>query len=154
MKSSLILSQGVATITIGGGAMRKVAACRECGEEREIAAFGLCFMCYRQVERAVKRQPEIPVKDRHNPGLPKDGQRIVTAHAQVMAGLGKLGISKTDIRAVLDIIRPYLPAYVAEYLRHAGRSEESPPVNSEHALTAVHRSQEPEESEESNRSEQ
>jgi hypothetical protein len=35
--------------------MRTVSVCRECGEEREIAAAGLCFKCYRAQQRTKKR---------------------------------------------------------------------------------------------------
>jgi NMD protein affecting ribosome stability and mRNA decay len=122
--------------------MRKVESCRHCGEEREIAAHGLCFKCYRETERAIKRQPDAVEQrrvDRHNPAIRKDAQHIFSAYAQLMVSLGKLGVSKADVRSVVDIIRPYLTP-IAEYLRHSGQLEQ---VNSEQAPEAVHGSQGP-----------
>jgi hypothetical protein len=35
---------------------RKIESCLNCGEEREIAAHGLCFRCYLRNERAEERK--------------------------------------------------------------------------------------------------
>lgn len=139
--------------------MRKVEQCINCGEEREIAAFHLCFKCYRQTERALSRGPV----DRHTAAVTKERQRLFQAYANLMVALGKLGVSKVDVEAVVELVRPYLSP-IAEQLRHAGMptgkpcenfpappdvgpeqsGETQPAVNSEHdvLLFTVHKDEE------------
>jgi hypothetical protein len=54
--------------------MRKTAACINCGEPREVAAFGLCFKCYRRDKRDCNQISLTP--DRHNPGLRREHKKI------------------------------------------------------------------------------
>jgi hypothetical protein len=128
--------------------MRKVERCLNCGEEREIAAFHLCFKCYRQRERALSSGPV----DRHTAAITKERQRLFQAYAALMTALGKLGVSKVDVEMVVEIVRPYLTP-ISEQLRFAGMAtgkpcegtptppdleteEERSPVNSEQKYVA------------------
>jgi hypothetical protein len=53
---------------------RTVASCNQCGDEREIAAHGLCFRCYRQRER--KEHADLWNKpDRHATAMKKAQRR-------------------------------------------------------------------------------
>ena len=83
--------------------MHRVDHCKKCGEERELAAFGLCFMCYRQQERASNR-----IVDRHNPGIRSEQYRLVSGYCQVLKALSMLGINKDDIVQIQAILAPYL----------------------------------------------
>ena len=98
-------------------AMRKLESCLNCGEEREIAAHGLCFKCYRQVERTASN-PARSV-DRHAGAIRKEHQKLFTAYSQTITGLGKLGLSKADLHAVIQVMRPYLEP-ISDYLRDSG----------------------------------
>jgi hypothetical protein len=142
--------------------MRKFERCINCGDEREIAAKGLCYTCYRQQAREKDRWPV----DRHSGAINKERQKLFQAHAALMVALGKMGVGKADIEDVIRIVRPYLTP-ISEQLRFAGMAtgqpfpstpappdledepeeeEKSVPVNSEHdaVLFTVHR---PEDSE-------
>jgi len=135
--------------------MRKVEQCLNCGEEREIAAFHLCFKCYRQHERALSRGPV----DRHTTAITRERQKLFQAYAGLMVSLAKLALNKVDVEAVVEIGRPYLVP-ISEELRFAGMAsgqpcegtpappdeegsdpEESPTVNGEHdvLLFTVHK---------------
>jgi hypothetical protein len=101
--------------------MRKLEQCINCGEEREIAAFHLCFKCYRQRERAFSSGPV----DRHTAVITKERQKLFSAYAQLMTSLGKLGVNKTDVESVVEIVRPYLTP-ISEQLRFAGMATGQP----------------------------
>ncbi len=96
-----------------------------CGEVREIAAHGLCFKCYRAAERA---EDNDAVLDRHTGAIQKERQKLFRAYSEVMVGLGKLSVNKHDVKAVIQILRPYL-ALIAEMLRDSGTKPDR--VNSE-----------------------
>jgi hypothetical protein len=83
---------------------RKVDACMNCGEERGIAAHGLCFQCYRRQERAADRT----YVDRHNPGVSPDQKRILSGFAKLMAGLGDIGVPRGAVLLIRRMISPYL----------------------------------------------
>jgi hypothetical protein len=101
--------------------MRKLEQCLNCAEEREIAAFHLCFKCYRQHERALSRGPV----DKHTAVITKERQKLFLAYAQLMTSLAKLGVNKTDVESVVEIVRPYLTP-ISEQLRFAGMATGKP----------------------------
>lgn len=75
--------------------MRREDGCLNCGEVREIAAYGLCFRCYRRKDRAKDRQ--FAAVDHHNPGLRKEHQKLLRGFTSVMVGFSNLGVSKSDV---------------------------------------------------------
>lgn len=54
---------------------RRLGSCMNCGEEREMAAFGLCFKCYRREDRAKDRM--FAAVDRRNPGIRREHKKLV-----------------------------------------------------------------------------
>jgi hypothetical protein len=84
--------------------MRHTDACLNCGEQREIAAHGLCFTCYRREERAADRK----FVDRHNPGVTPDQKRILAGFSKLMAGLGDIGVPRGMVLLIRRMISPYL----------------------------------------------
>jgi hypothetical protein len=93
--------------------VRRIDGCINCGEEREIAAHGLCFKCYRKKERDDDRK--FAGVDRHNPGLNKEHTKLLRGFTQVMVGLSDLGVSEADVLSVRRILEPYL-VLVANFL--------------------------------------
>jgi hypothetical protein len=105
--------------------MRRTDGCMNCAEVREIAAYGLCFTCYRKNERARDRQTaEV---DRHSPGLRREHKKLFRGFTGVMVGLSALGVSNDDALKVRQIIGPYLEP-IAKFLAPGGETGE---VNSE-----------------------
>lgn len=96
--------------------MRRIDGCINCLEEREIAAHGLCFKCYRAAERA---QDKNTVIDRHTGAIQKDRLRLFRAYSEVIVGLGKLRVNKRDLKTVIRVLRPYF-APIGEMLRDSG----------------------------------
>jgi hypothetical protein len=84
--------------------MRKLICCRNCGEEREMAAHGLCWKCYRREERANDR----PRVDRHSPGVRREHKKAFRGFTNLMLGLSDLGVSKNDVLAIRRMVEPYL----------------------------------------------
>jgi hypothetical protein len=111
--------------------MRKVDSCMNCGEQRELAAHGLCFKCYRNTERARQRATEAELTDRHNPGIRKQHKQLFRGLASIMSGLSDVQASKSDVLAVRSIISPYLEP-IAQYLEQTRFS-----VNSEHTSSGA-----------------
>ena len=109
-----------------GTHMRRTDGCLNCGEEREIAAHGLCFTCYRQAERAGDRQRTR--MDRHNAGVRRDHKKLIRAFAAVIAGLGDLGASRDDVLMVRRMLEPYI-APIAYFLEPAPKEQK--PTRSE-----------------------
>jgi hypothetical protein len=108
---------------------RKTGGCLNCGEEREMAAFGLCFKCYRREDRAKDRK--FAGVDRHNPGIRKEQKKLFRGFTGVMAGLSDLGVQKNDVLTIRHILDPYV-ASIAEFLRPESEHEENEcTVNSE-----------------------
>ena len=96
--------------------MRKTDGCLNCGETREIAAHGLCYMCYRRQDRSHDRLAS--VADRHNPGIRREHKKILRGFTSVMGGLGDLGVSREEVLLIRTILEPYLGP-VADYLAPA-----------------------------------
>lgn len=93
---------------------RPIDICAECGQEQEIAAHGLCFGCYRRLERKRKRQ--IAGVDRHNPALRPEHKRLFRGFNAIMAGIADLRISQADAMAMRELIGPYVTP-VEKYLK-------------------------------------
>ncbi len=110
--------------------MRRIDGCRNCEETREIAAYGLCFKCYRRDERVKDRQ--FALADRHNPGLRREHKKLLRAFTNVMVGLADLGVSRTDVLAIREILQFYLDP-IATFLAPTLRENEGP-VNREQEL--------------------
>jgi hypothetical protein len=107
--------------------MRKIEICLNCGEEREMAAHGLCFACYRRHERTQDR----PRIDRHTPAMRREHKKILRGFTSVMVGLSDLGVGRTDVVTIRRIIQTYLEP-IANFLAPASEVGESRQhVNSE-----------------------
>jgi len=108
---------------------RRIDACLNCGETREMAAHGLCFKCYRREDRADDRQ--FALVDPHNPGLGKEHKKTLRGFTNVMAGLSDLGVQKDDVLKIRRMLDPYV-ALITEFLGPASEREElDGAVNSE-----------------------
>ena len=90
---------------------RRLGSCMNCGEEREMAAFGLCFKCYRREDRAKDRM--FAAVDRRNPRNPPGAQEISSGDSQgVMAGLSDLGVQKSDVLSIRRTLDPSISASI------------------------------------------
>jgi hypothetical protein len=126
-------------------AERKIDQCMNCGQSREIAAFGLCFTCYRRQERAKDR----PFVDKHNPGVNPTQKKILAGFAKLMGGLGDIGVPRGLVILIRRMISPYLvpvenllsPPPPGPDTDAFPAETEIEPVNSEHISKTVHRSQ-------------
>ena len=108
---------------------RRIDACLNCGETREMAAHGLCFKCYRREDRADDRQ--FALVDPHNPGLRKEHKKTLRGFTNVMAGLSDLGVQRDDVLKIRRMLDPYV-ALITEFLGPASdRKELEGAVNSE-----------------------
>jgi len=96
-----------------------------CGEEREIAAHGLCFKCYRREDRAKDRK--FAGTDRHNPGLRNEHKKLFRGFARVMSGLSDLGVSRSDVLTIRRVMEPYLLP-ISSFLALAPDDEENSSV--------------------------
>jgi hypothetical protein len=107
--------------------MRKIDSCLNCGEEREMAAHGLCFACYRRHERAQDRARI----DRHTPAMRREHKKILRGFMGVMVGLGDLGVQKADMVAIRRMLEPYVTP-ISQFLAPTPEvAETQGPVNSE-----------------------
>lgn len=109
---------------------RKKEACTNCGEQREIAARGLCFRCYRRDERADDKK--FTAVDRHSPAIRREHKKLFRGFTAVMTGLSDLGVQRREVLAIREMLQPYIMP-IAEFLNSAPTPEETPEtVNSEH----------------------
>lgn len=118
--------------------MRRVARCEICGEERELAtkAPARCFMCYRREERARARRVDRPIIDRHNPGPRREQKRLIRAFGLVMSGLADLAVSRHDLLAIRELLKPYLLPVTPFLAGHEDTDRSG--VNSEQRIVGVH----------------
>lgn len=103
--------------------MRRIDACMNCGETRDMAAHGLCFRCYRSAQRerdGVRQGAEI---DRHGPALRREHKRLIKALAQILTGLSDLSVSGEDVMAIRKRLGPYVVS-IEPYLRSAADDPE------------------------------
>ncbi len=133
---------------------RKTAPCMNCGEEREIAAHGLCFTCYRREERAGDNP--WAAADKHNRGALKTQRKLRKVVTTILNAVdeGAELLMDQDVAGIRSILRPYFMR-MAEGLPegksrddvnsehgsdvHVHTNDEGLSVNSEHELE-VHRS--------------
>jgi ribosomal protein S14 len=111
---------------------RSIDICASCGDEKEIAAFGMCYTCYRRAARAAEEQ-----KEEWNPGL-KTQRRMQRAYSALERALVvECGLSHETadrlIRMVAIQVRP-----LADYL-----GEKPPEVDGDVNTGECSRSQEP-----------
>jgi NMD protein affecting ribosome stability and mRNA decay len=91
---------------------RTEITCSECGETGQHAAHGLCFSCYRRLQRARNTSESI---GSHNSGIRIQQRRVVRAFASVVSALSVLEVSREDMEAINEILSPYF-APLAELL--------------------------------------
>jgi hypothetical protein len=92
---------------------RKVAACINCQEEREIAAHGLCFKCYRAQEREADNP--YAAADRHNRAHLKQLKKLRKCSNAILNALddGIDVFNPEDVDAVRRILQPYFVSLAA-----------------------------------------
>lgn len=101
-----------------------------CEEVREIAAHGLCFKCYRRVERAAERAEN----SIGNGWLLTDHKKAFTIVTRILTALSDCpAIEQSDRLKIQMILRPYLDKLADCFAPKAKRK----PVNGEQKL-AVH----------------
>jgi len=90
-------------------------SCRFCKKEGQIAAHGLCFACYRQLERAITRKRGADAAVQH------DGRRRLRVYAATINHLVELGVPREGI---LQIKKDYLDACVTTVAAYLNMSTE------------------------------
>ena len=96
---------------------RKVDFCGMCGDEEEIAAHGLCYKCYRSVERAC-----VNAKEHWNPGQLRRQKKLARAHGQMIQVLLDFGAgTHANATKLVSLMGAYLKP-LADYL-----GEQEPP---------------------------
>jgi len=104
---------------------RSIKPCKGCGEEREMAAHGLCVKCYRREKR---EQEELWAKpDRHATQLRKAQRTTRNASMKIWNALDEIVDANLVPESRCEQIREILRAEIAKI---AGSLEAS--VNSEH----------------------
>lgn len=91
---------------------RKIADCRNCQREAEIAAHGLCYACYRRDERAADNP--WAAANKHNKSALKE-QRILRKTVNAILNAVDDGIDhfyEKDVEAIRGIVKPYLSRLV------------------------------------------
>jgi hypothetical protein len=109
--------------------MRRLDSCINCGDEREIAAHGLCFKCYRAAERARKATPD-PVWARLGNGyLLREQKKALTVVTGILKAIADCpAVEENDRKQIQNILRPYLYKLADCF---APKRENGKPVNSE-----------------------
>ncbi len=89
---------------------RKTTACMNCGEEREIAAHGLCFKCYRTEQRAMENP--WAAADKHNRATLKAHGQVRKAITAILNALDSAidHIAEVDVATIRNICGGYLGA--------------------------------------------
>jgi hypothetical protein len=109
--------------------MRRQDSCINCGDERDIAAHGLCFKCYRAAERAQKVTPDPAWASLGNGWLLRDQKRALTVVTGILKAISDCpAVEETDRKQIRNILRPYLDK-LAECF--APKRENGRPVNGE-----------------------
>ena len=94
---------------------RKIDSCRFCKTEGEIAAQGLCFRCYRRLERAIKPKSGADAAVQH------DDRRLLRLYAATINNLAELGVPREGI---LEIKKAYLDKCVGSVAMYLNTSSE------------------------------
>jgi hypothetical protein len=107
---------------------RKTASCINCGEEREIAAHGLCFACYRREERSVENPWAAP--DKHNRAILKAHGQLRKAITAILNALDSAidHIAEADVSTIRNICGGYLGAMATGLLTPKSEESEKPSV--------------------------
>ena len=92
---------------------RKVEACINCQEEREIAAHGLCFKCYRAEEREADNP--YAAADRHNRAQLKQLKKLRKCINTILNALddGIDALDPNDVESMRGILQPYFVSLAA-----------------------------------------
>jgi hypothetical protein len=108
--------------------MRRLESCINCGDEREIAAHGLCFKCYRAAERA-RKAPDPVWASLGNGYLLREQKRALTVVTGILKAISDCpAVEESDRKQIQNILRPYLDK-LAECF--APKREKGKPVNGE-----------------------
>lgn len=90
---------------------RRIDICVGCGDEAEIAAHGLCYKCYRKVERQAFGQ-----RADWNPGQLRRQKMMAKAYAAMIQALLDFGAgTHTQANKLVEMLGAYLPP-LSEYL--------------------------------------
>jgi hypothetical protein len=109
--------------------VRRLDSCINCGDEREIAAHGLCFKCYRAEERARKATPDPVWASLGNGWLLREQKRALTVVTGILKAIADCpAVEESDRKQIQNILRPYLDK-LAECF--APKREKGKPVNGE-----------------------
>ncbi len=84
--------------------MRKLDKCINCGELNQMAAFGLCFKCYRRETRMKQN----PVNRHPHPALVKEQKKLLRGYHHITTGMVEVGVSPDHVKQVMSVIAPYL----------------------------------------------
>lgn len=77
-----------------------------CGEQRELAAHGLCFKCYRRQDRAEEQR--FSGIDRHSPAIRRQDKKLLAGFACLMRGLSDLSAPREIVDEVRRRVQPLL----------------------------------------------
>lgn len=106
---------------------RKLATCMNCGEQREMAAYGLCFACYRRRERRAENPWAAAAK--HERSKLKSQRKLRTAITGILNAVdGVIDIMEEEH---VTAIRSACAHYLAALVSGLPSSESAPGVNSE-----------------------
>jgi hypothetical protein len=88
--------------------MRRVRGCINCGEEREIVAFGLCSMCYMRHRRAEESARLVPDRSQRKyiAERTKQLQSLIKLISLVNIDLAEV-LSDEDAAMLKSIVHPY-----------------------------------------------
>lgn len=117
---------------------RQIASCINCGEEREMAAHGLCFKCYRASERAADNP--WAAADRHNRAKLRAQKKLRTAVTAILNAVdGVIDLMEEEhVNAIRSVCGHYFAGLASGLPSIPSKSEDA--VNSEHE-GGVNRSQ-------------
>lgn len=87
---------------------RLIKVCEGCGEEREMAARGLCFKCYRREEREQNERWAKP--DRHATQVRKAQRKTRNALMKILNGVDELDdanlVPESTCEQIREILHP------------------------------------------------
>jgi len=106
---------------------RTVAVCTNCGEEREIAAHGLCFKCYRADERDKQLSTETWMKsDKHSKDMRQAQKKTRKALMKMMDALEEIQAASLVPGSTIDEWRRLLQPEVARIAFSLATASEAP----------------------------
>jgi hypothetical protein len=93
---------------------RRTDICIFFGKEDKIAGHGLCYTCYRHLERRVKAN-RVGVA-----ALLPEEKRLLRLYATTIANLVELGVAREDVLAIKKVYLDPCVSSATEYLNIAG----------------------------------